>query len=138
MKKTEYIWWILRLIIAIIYAQTLYFKFSSHPESVYIFTKMGLEPYGRIGLGLVEFITACLLIMPKTKLYGLVLSLGVISGAVISHLTVLGIEINNDGGTLFFLSLTVWIISAFQFLVYRAQMLQLLKQFYNYYFKTKL
>ncbi|MFM9945162.1 MAG: DoxX family protein [Bacteroidia bacterium] len=141
MKKTDYLWWILRLIIALIYLQTLYFKFSGHPESVYIFSKMGLEPYGRIGLGMAELITACLLLIPQTKLYGLLFSLGIISGAVFSHLAILGIEVRGDGGTLFYLSLTVWIISAFLLFVYRVELRQLWKyitlRFFNRSIKTE-
>ena len=42
---------VLRLVPAIILLQTLYFKFSAAPESVFIFEQLGLEPWGRIGLG---------------------------------------------------------------------------------------
>ena len=39
------------IIAAIVLLQTLYFKFTAHPDSVYIFTTLGIEPYGRIGSG---------------------------------------------------------------------------------------
>lgn len=97
------------VIAAIILLQTLYFKFTAQPESVYIFSKLGLEPYGRIGSGVVELIISLLLLLPKTRILGSFLGLGVISGAILSHLFVLGIEVQNDGGTLFFLALTVFI-----------------------------
>jgi len=88
---------LLRIIVAIILLQTLRFKFTAHPDSVYIFSKVGLEPYGRIGIGIVELIAGILLLIPKTAWVGALLSLGVISGAIVMHLTKLGIEINNDG-----------------------------------------
>lgn len=97
------------VIAAIILLQTLYFKFTAQPESVYIFSKLGLEPYGRIGSGVVELIISLLLLLPKTRILGSFIGLGVISGAILSHLFVLGIEVQNDGGTLFFLALTVFI-----------------------------
>jgi hypothetical protein len=101
------------IIAAIILLQTLYFKFTAQPESIYIFTQLGLEPYGRIGSGVVELITGILLLLPKTRLYGSILGLGVISGALFSHLFVLGFEVQNDGGTLFFLALTVFLCCFF-------------------------
>lgn len=98
------------ILAAIILLQTLYFKFTGAPESVYIFEQLGAEPYGRIGLGVVELITAGLLIVKRTSFLGGLLGLGIISGAILSHLFVLGIEVQNDGGTLFILALTVFIL----------------------------
>ena len=92
---------ILRIVVAAILIQTLRFKFSAHPDSVYIFEKVGLEPYGRIGIGILELIAGVLLLIPKTVWAGTLLTIGVISGAVFMHLTLLGIEVNNDGGVLF-------------------------------------
>lgn len=103
---------LLRIIPAIILLQTLYFKFSGAPESVYIFSTLGIEPYGRIGSGIAELIAAVLLLIPKTTWMGALLSLGVISGAIISHLTILGIELQGDGGYLFALALVVFVCSA--------------------------
>jgi uncharacterized membrane protein YphA (DoxX/SURF4 family) len=110
MKK--YIPFILRLIPAIILLQTLYFKFSGAPESVYIFETLGLEPVGRIGSGIAELIASILLLIPKTAWAGAGLSLGVISGAIVSHLTQLGIEVQGDGGFLFILAVIVFVFSA--------------------------
>ncbi len=110
MKK--YIPFIIRLVPAIILLQTLYFKFSGAPESVYIFETLGLEPVGRIGSGIAELIASILLLIPKTAWAGAGLSLGVISGAIVSHLTQLGIEVQGDGGYLFFLALVVFVCSA--------------------------
>ena len=103
---------LLRIIPAIILLQTLYFKFSGAPESVYIFSALGIEPYGRIGSGIAELIAAVLLLIPKTTWMGALLSLGVINGAIISHLTILGIEVQGDGGYLFALALVVFVCSA--------------------------
>ena len=102
---------VLRLTIAIILLQTLYFKFTAHPDSVYIFSALGVEPWGRIGLGIVELITALLILYPKTQLYGVVVSLGIIIGAIGAHLWVIGLHIGNDGGGLFALALTVFVCS---------------------------
>src|ERR671934_375373 len=84
--------WVVRLVAAGILLQTLYFKFTAAPESVYIFTKIGAEPWGRIGSGIVELITAILLLIPAYAWLGGLLGVGIGLGAVISHLTVLGIE----------------------------------------------
>jgi len=102
---------ILRIIIAIILVQTLRYKFTAHPDSVYIFTKVGLEPYGRIAIGVFELIAAILILIPKTIWLGALLTLGIISGAIFMHLTDLGIEINGDGGMVFYMALVVFILS---------------------------
>ena len=107
---------LLRIIIAILLIQTLYFKFSAHPDSVSIFSQVGLEPFGRIIIGILELITAALILYPKTIWAGALLSTGLISVAVIMHLTTLGVETHNDGGTLFFMALVVLILSIIIFL----------------------
>lgn len=117
MKK--YVPLALRLIIAIILIQTLRFKFTAHPDSVYIFTKVGLEPYGRIGIGIVELIAGILLLIPKTVWAGAILAIGVLGGAIMMHLTLLGIEINNDKGVLFFTALVTFILSLTLLYLYR-------------------
>src|SRR3954467_3466952 len=93
--------WIARISAAVILLQTLFFKFTAAPESVYIFTKVGLEPWGRIGSGVVELIAAVLLLVPRFTWLGAVIAMGVIGGAIMSHLTVLGIVVMDDGGLLF-------------------------------------
>lgn len=100
---------VLAVVAAIILLQTLYFKFTAHSDSVYIFTQLGLEPYGRIGIGVAELITAFLLVWPRTRAFGAVIGLGVISGALFFHLTKLGINVNNDGGKLFGLALATFV-----------------------------
>src|SRR5205085_10055037 len=99
--------WILQLIAEAILFQTLFFKFTGAEESRYIFAKLGLEPWGRIGSGVVELIAVVLLLIPKTVPLGALLSLGVISGAIVSHITKLGFVVRNDGGLLFALAVTV-------------------------------
>lgn len=101
--------WIVRIVAAVILLQTLYFKFSGADESVYIFSTLGIEPYGRIGSGIAELIAAILILVPRTTLLGALLGLGVISGALLSHLFVLGIEVQNDGGTLFILAIITFL-----------------------------
>lgn len=101
----------LRIAIAVILLQTLRYKFLAHPDSVYIFSALGLEPYGRIGIGIVELIASILLFPKKTTWLGALLSVGLMAGALFSHLTQLGIEVKNDGGTLFYMALLTWILS---------------------------
>lgn len=99
--------WILQLTAAVILLQTLYFKFTGAEESVYIFTTVGAEPWGRIGSGVLELIAAALLLVPATAPLGAIVAAGLMAGAIASHLTVLGIEVRGDGGLLFALALTV-------------------------------
>lgn len=99
-----------RIIIAVILLQTLRYKFLAHPDSVYIFSTLGLEPYGRIGIGVMELIASILLFPKRTVWLGALLSVGLMAGALFSHLTQLGIEVKNDGGTLFFMALVTWIL----------------------------
>ncbi|MCU0418051.1 MAG: DoxX family protein [Cyclobacteriaceae bacterium] len=100
--KTQTIFrWIARLVAALIMWQTLFFKFTASAESVYIFTQVGMEPWGRIGSGVAELIAALLILYPRTSEYGAAIGAGVMGGALLSHLTVLGFEIMGDGGQLF-------------------------------------
>jgi len=99
--------WVCRITAAVILLQTLYFKFTDAPESVYVFTKIGLEPWGRYTSGVAELVAAGLLLFPRTAWLGAVLAAGVMIGAIGSHLTKLGIVVQNDGGLLFALALVV-------------------------------
>jgi hypothetical protein len=109
---------LLQLLAAMILLQTLFFKFTGAEESVYIFSTLGMEPVGRIGSGVVELLAAVLLLVPSTVTAGAVLAMGVMAGAIVSHLTVLGIEVKGDGGLLFGLAVTV-LVSAVIVLVLR-------------------
>src|SRR5438552_16558777 len=104
--------WVCRIAAAIILLQTLFFKFTAAPESVYIFTKVGLEPYGRIGSGVAELIAAILILIPATTWLGAALALAVMFGAIFRHLTVLGVQVMADGGLLFSPAFPVAICSA--------------------------
>lgn len=113
--------WILRIVAAAILLQTLFFKFTAAPESVYIFTRVGAEPWGRIGSGIVELIAAILLLTPRYSWLGSILAIGMMLGAIGSHLTVLGIEVMGDHGLLFGLALTVLVASSANLVLHRAE-----------------
>lgn len=104
-SQKKYISWIAQIIAAVILFQTLFFKFSGATESVHLFTKLGVEPFGRYGAGIIELITVVLLLTPRKAWLGAFLGIGVMSGAIVAHLTVLGIESDGDGGYLFILAL---------------------------------
>ena len=117
--------WVCRIAIAIILLQTLFFKFTGAEDSKYIFTTLlgeTLEAFGRIGSGLVELIAAILLVIPRTAWLGAFLSLGTISGAIFSHVTMLGIVVKDDGGLLFGLAVTVFLLSSFVLLIHRREL----------------
>ena len=113
--------WIFRIAAAAILLQTLYFKFTGAPESVYIFTKVGLEPWGRYASGVVELFAAVLLLFPRTAWAGALLAAGVMAGAIGSHLTKLGIVVQDDGGLLFALGLAVFISALVTLFIHRRQ-----------------
>ena len=106
------LFWALRVIPTLLMVQSLFFKFSAAPESVYIFDKVGLGAPGRIGSGIAEGIASILLLYPPTSWLGALLGLGVISGAIISHLTILGIVVMDDGGQLFAYAVIIFICCA--------------------------
>lgn len=128
MKTTNILLWISRLVAAIIMLQTLFFKFTAAPESVYIFDKVGLGAPGRIGSGIAELIASLLILFPKTSVYGAVLAVGVMAGAIASHLTVLGIEVMGDHGQLFIYAVLVTIASLYIIWNGRTQLLSLIKK----------
>ncbi|NHM01984.1 DoxX family membrane protein [Flavobacterium difficile] len=109
---------VVKWIIAIILLQTLYFKFSGSPESVYIFKKLGVEPYGRIGSGIIELAASILLFINKTKFFGAIISASTMLGAICTHIFIIGIEVMNDNGTLFILALITFILSLFLIYTY--------------------
>jgi putative oxidoreductase len=127
--------WVCRVVAAAILLQTLFFKFTAAPESVYIFTKLGtfinthvpsasigtVEVVGRIGSGIVELIAAALLLTPRFVWAGAILAMLATGGAVASHLTFLGIEVQGDKGLLFFLALAVFVTSAIALFLHRMQ-----------------
>ncbi|MGE0812647.1 MAG: DoxX family protein [Vicinamibacterales bacterium] len=114
--------WIVRLVAAVVLVQTLYFKFTGAPESVYIFSTLGVEPWGRIGSGVLELIAAGLLLYPATAALGGLLAVGLMVGAIGSHLTTLGIEVQGDGGLLFGLAWVVFLCGAATVVLHRASL----------------
>jgi uncharacterized membrane protein YphA (DoxX/SURF4 family) len=119
--------WILRIIPALILLQTLYFKFTAHPESVRLFTEIGMEPWGRIGTGILELIAGILLLVPRFTGYGAILGLTMMTGALYFHLTKIGV---NFGGNplLFIYALITFACCAALILIYRNQLEQQLKK----------
>ena len=106
--------WSLQAAAALILLQTLFFKFTGAPESVYIFSRLGAEPWGRIGSGFAELAAALLLLHPRTAAAGAALALAIISGAIVSHLVRLGVALPEvgDRGELFALAIAVFVASA--------------------------
>lgn len=118
--------WALRLIAAIIMLQTLYFKFTAQPESIELFTKLGMEPWGRIGTGIGELIASILILVPRTTLIGAIMGLGLMSGAIFFHLTKLGIYFGGDA-VLFIYAVIVFVCCLLLIIIYRKNIPQLLK-----------
>ncbi len=112
--------WAFRLVAASIMLQTLYFKFSGAEESIYIFKKVGMEPWGRYGAGTAELIAALVLLVNPVSWFGSLFAAAIMSGAIISHLTVLGIKVQGDGGLLFGLACTVFVTSLINLYLERA------------------
>ena len=118
--------WLLRIIAAVILLQTLYFKFTAQPESVELFTKLGMEPWGRIGTGIGELITAILLLIPRTTLLGAVMGVGLMSGAIFFHLTKLGINFGGDA-ILFSYAVITFVCCSCLIIIFKKNIPQLLK-----------
>ncbi len=116
-----------RILAAAIMLQTLYFKFSGSAESVYIFSQVGIEPWGRIGTGIAELIASVLILIPRTSVFGAVMAIGIMLGAIATHIFILGIEVMGDAGQLFFYALTVLLCSIYLFWVQKQQLFNLLK-----------
>jgi len=116
----KYIAWGAKIVAALIMLQTLFFKFTAHPDSVYIFTQLGLEPWGRIGIGVMELVASILILISRTAWLGAGLSVGLMTGAIFSHLTRLGLVVNNDGGTLFMLAVVTLICSLVALFIHKS------------------
>lgn len=102
--------WVAQLFAALYMLYTVIaFKFPGAIDSIHIFSKIGMEPHGRIGSGVVELIASVLLLIPKYSWVGAFLGLGTMSGAIFFHLTSLGIEVKGDGGALFATAITIWV-----------------------------
>jgi hypothetical protein len=127
--------WICRISPAIILLQTLFFKFTAAPESIYIFTRLAgfvnsyvsfaststIEASARIGSGIMELVAAVLLLTPRFVWAGAILAIAATGGAIASHLTFLGIEVQGDKGLLFALAIAVFVTSLIALLLNRTQ-----------------
>jgi len=131
MKKEIVISWSLRIIAAVILLQTLYFKFTGAAESIELFTKLGVEPFGRIAIGIIELITGIALLIPRTVFLGAFMGTGIMLGAILSHLFVLGIASNGDGGLLFLLAIVVMVCSVCLMFIHKTIGISLLHQILN-------
>lgn len=120
--------WTLRFVAAIILLQTLYFKFTGQPESVELFSKLGVEPWGRIGTGVIELIASLLLLIPATVIFGALLGIGLMLGAIFSHLLVIGIVSNADGGLLFMLAFVVLLSCIAVLYIHKTELLKMKDQ----------
>jgi uncharacterized membrane protein YphA (DoxX/SURF4 family) len=127
MNKRNVVVWILRLVPAIILLQTLYFKFTAHPQSVKLFTTIGMEPYGRIGTGVLEGIAAILILIPRFTGFGALLGLMMMTGALYFHLTKLGIDFDGDA-VLFIYALITFACCAGLILLNKRQLEHALKR----------
>jgi uncharacterized membrane protein YphA (DoxX/SURF4 family) len=136
MQLNKIIYFVIRFLAAFIMLQTLYFKFTGAEESVYIFTRVGMEPWGRIGVGVMELIASILILIPSTIWLGSILALGLMLGAIGMHLTILGIDVQNDGGQLFIYALVVAVSSLYSFWRSRNQFPEFLKDLLPFVFKN--
>ena len=128
-KAQAVVSWLMQLVVAGILLQTLFFKFTGAEESVYIFSTLGrfvgvagVEPWGRIGSGVIELIASLLLMVPATASMGALVAMGVMGGAIVIHLVVLGIEVKGDGGLLFGLALAAFAGSVIVLVLRRSQL----------------
>jgi uncharacterized membrane protein YphA (DoxX/SURF4 family) len=112
LKTKNILHWTLKGIAALIMLQTLFFKFSGAEESIYIFSTLGMEPWGRYGTGIAELIASILLLTPKFSIWGAILAMGIMAGAILSHIAVLGIEVKEDHGQLFIYACIVFVACA--------------------------
>lgn len=120
---------VVRLIAAVLLLQTLYFKFTGAPESVYIFSSIGAEPWGRIGTGVAELVAAILLLIPSTIVLGAIMAIGIMAGAIVTHLFILGIVVQDDGGQLFIYANIVLFSSIALLFIHKAQLRGYKKRF---------
>jgi hypothetical protein len=123
--------WVLKIIAALIMLQTLYFKFTGAEESVYIFSTLGIEPWGRIGTGIFELIASILILYPRTTVVGALIGAGLMGGAVFFHITKLGIAVRGDGGQLFVYALLVLISCAILLLINRKEIIEFINNLFG-------
>lgn len=122
--------WILRIVPSAILFQTLFFKFTGTEESIYIFSTLGIEPWGRYLIAVLELMCVVFFLLPKTPVLGALISMGVIAGAIVAHLLRLGIEVKGDGGLLFLLAVIVLLCNVLLLFKRRLELL-------NYLYRSK-
>lgn len=127
MNRYAVINWILKIVIAIILFNASYLKLSSAPGAVYIFSTIGAEPWGRIATGIMELIAALLILLPATTVFGAILAIGLMAGAIFFHLTKLGISVQNDGGQLFMYAISVAVLSLVLLYMHRKELLRIVR-----------
>jgi uncharacterized membrane protein YphA (DoxX/SURF4 family) len=126
MKLSSIITWALRILAALIMLQTLYFKFTGHEQSVRLFTELGMEPWGRIGTGVLELVASILILYPRTTGIGALLGLGLMGGAIFFHVTKLGLDFGGDY-VLFMYAVITFVCCAVLLIIYRGQVLRLVR-----------
>jgi hypothetical protein len=126
MKPKVLFSWLLRIIAAVIMLQTLYFKFTAQPESIYIFTTVGMEPWGRILTGVGELVASVLLLWPRTVVFGAILSILLMAGAIMTHVLILGIDVMGDHGQLFAYACFVFAASLILLFIHKERVFQLI------------
>jgi len=128
MKK---LFFVLRIVSAVILLQTLFFKFTAAPESQFIFNALGVEPWGRFFSGIIELIASVLLLIPATQLMGAGIAMAIMAGAIFSHIFILGIIVQDDGGSLFILACIVFVSSFLVIFLQRNQAYQIVSKYFG-------
>lgn len=113
--------WVCSLVAAGIMIETLFFKFTAAPESVYIFSKMGTEPWWRWGQGIWELLASIGLLWPRLRWAGGILTTGAMAAAILSHFTWLGLVIQGDHGLLFGMACVTFICGFTVMMMHRDQ-----------------
>lgn len=148
----KYLPWVLALFIAVVFVQSLFFKFSNSFETQYIFGTIGqwmqtlpvlslfagvFAAYGGYVIGTVELIASVLLLFRRSQAVGAIIACLVMSGAIFFLLfTPLGVSVvineagDRDGGQLFGLAVLVW-FSAITVAWLRRQQLPMLRSGYS-------
>lgn len=122
--------WTFRILAAMILTQSLVYKFGSHPDSIMLFTELGVEPAGRVSLGIVELVVALLILYPRTTLLGGILGVFIMAGALFTHFFLIGIIFNNDGGKLFGLAVICFLSCIGQVIILKNQLISYIKNRY--------
>ncbi len=124
-KKAGIFSWIGQIVVAVILGQVLFFKFTGAEESRALFEILGAEPWGRIGSGVAELLSVLLILRPKTAAFGALTTMALMAGAIGSHLTVLGVEVNGDGGALFGMAIVSFVAASVVAVIRRERLLAL-------------